>query len=272
MVDIRHSFAAERNLKFSTNVDIKKSKTKCIVFSKKKVNVNNLVPIYLDNVPLPYVDKLNHLGNMIQSDNSMKDDILIKRARFIGKVNSLNQEFYFSSPTVRRKLYNLYCCSFYGSNLWNLYNRQCDKLYISFNVSIRICFNIPRASHRYLIQDLIDYPHPKIMMCSRFVKFHKTISDCKKMSIRTIAKITFIDEKTVYKQNLIRIARECNTTIENLSPSLVKSEMEYFPIPESEAWRVPMMQNLLAIRATELQLENYDNREVMEMLHNVCTD
>ena len=76
----------------------------------------------------------------------------------------------------------------------------------------------------------------------------------------------------MYKQNLIRIARECNTTIENLSPSLVKSEMEYFPIPESEAWRVPMMQNLLAIRATELQLENYDNREVMEMLHNVCTD
>ena len=71
----------------------------------------------------------------------------------------------------------------------------------------------------------------------------------------------------MYKQNLIRIARECNTTIENLSPSLVKSEMEYFPIPESEAWRVLMMQNLLAIRSTELQLENILGQGFLQQSH-----
>ena len=45
-----------------------------------------------------YKEKLNHLGNMIESDNSMKIDISMKRAKFIGKVNSLNQEFYFAFP------------------------------------------------------------------------------------------------------------------------------------------------------------------------------
>ena len=208
---------------------------------------------------------------MIQSDNSMKDDICIKRARFIGKVNSLNQEFYFSSPEVRSRLYNLYCCSFYGSNLWNLYSRQCDKLYKSFNVSIRICYNIPRNSHKYHIEPLIDYPHPKIMMCSRFVKFHQTIRNCNKVSIRKLAKLTFIDEKSVYKQNLASIARDCNTTIENLSPTSVKCDMNYVAVPSHEEWRIPLLQNLLAVRSAEWHLDNYDRNEIALMINHVCT-
>ena len=79
----------------------------------------------------------------------------------------------------------------------------------------------------------------------------------------------FKDEKTLDEYNL-EFLDENLKELQDLY--LAVCEMEYFPIPESEAWRVPMMQNLLAIRATELQLENYDNREVMEMLHNVCTD
>ena len=113
-------------------------------------------------------------------------------------------------------MYNIYCCSFYGSNLWNLYNRPCDKLYKSFNVSIRICFNVPRNCHRFMIQPLIDYPHPKIMLCSRFVKFHQTVTNCNKNSIRMLAKLTLIDDKTVYKQNLSKIARDCGTEIDKL--------------------------------------------------------
>ena len=36
MVTECESFAKENNMKFSTNVDVKKSKTKCIIFGKKK--------------------------------------------------------------------------------------------------------------------------------------------------------------------------------------------------------------------------------------------
>ena len=53
MMNICQKFAASRNLTFSTNVDIKKSKTKCIVFSRRKVQTENIVPIYLNNTPLP---------------------------------------------------------------------------------------------------------------------------------------------------------------------------------------------------------------------------
>jgi hypothetical protein len=35
MVDICQEFVASRNLKFGTNIDADKSKTKCIVFAKR---------------------------------------------------------------------------------------------------------------------------------------------------------------------------------------------------------------------------------------------
>ena len=53
MVDICNNFAVSRNLKFSTNIDPIRSKTKCILFSKRAVNIVNIAPILLGGVPLP---------------------------------------------------------------------------------------------------------------------------------------------------------------------------------------------------------------------------
>ena len=42
-------------------------------------------------LPLPFVNDLKHLGNVLQSDNSMPIDCNKKRAIFISKFHSLNQ-------------------------------------------------------------------------------------------------------------------------------------------------------------------------------------
>ena len=50
-------------------------------------------PIKLDGNDLPWVDSLKHLGHILEKDNSMRLDIAQKRGMFIGKANSLLQEF-----------------------------------------------------------------------------------------------------------------------------------------------------------------------------------
>ena len=86
MVDLCHSFAARKNLKFGTNPDPDKSKTKCILFSKCKKDSLNLQPVQLNGDPLPWVKQVKHLGNLLQSDNSMSVDIAQKRGKYIGKL------------------------------------------------------------------------------------------------------------------------------------------------------------------------------------------
>ena len=98
MVDLSFSFAKRRNLTFSIHEDPNKSKTKCIVFQKKKTP--DPKKITLNGKALPWVSQLKYLGSILQSENSMALDIAQKRGIFIGAVNSLLQEFYYVNPEI----------------------------------------------------------------------------------------------------------------------------------------------------------------------------
>ena len=76
MVNTSQNFADKYNLKFSTNpTKIAKSKTLCIIFSPQVTARRCVAQIILDSVPLPLVEDLKHLGNIVQSNNSMNIDV-----------------------------------------------------------------------------------------------------------------------------------------------------------------------------------------------------
>ena len=78
MLTICESYAEEHNLKFSTDKDPKKSKTKCIAFQNKPQPLSNLT---LCRNVLPWVTCGKHLGNMIENKiNGQKMDLKMKRA------------------------------------------------------------------------------------------------------------------------------------------------------------------------------------------------
>ena len=78
-----------------------------------------------------------NLGHIFDCDINMYSDCRLKRGRFIGKINSLQQEFNFASPQVKVDLYDKYACSFYGSNLYNLFCHETERIYCAFNVAMR---------------------------------------------------------------------------------------------------------------------------------------
>ena len=69
MVSIAQRFVQLKNLKFSTDPDPVKSKTKCIIFSKKSKDLRNVAPVLLNGDPLPWVQQVKHLGNVMQCDH-----------------------------------------------------------------------------------------------------------------------------------------------------------------------------------------------------------
>ena len=81
----------------------------------------------------------------------MRRDLAIKRGTFVEKKNnSLLQEFCSASPVVLFKLLKSFATNMYGSNLWNLFGKDSEKLYISYNAAMRNILNIDRRTHRYL--------------------------------------------------------------------------------------------------------------------------
>ena len=269
MVRLCAVFAKKKKLKFSTNPDPSKSKTKGIIFSKKPVDVRNVSPVMLNGDPLPWVPQVKHLGNTLQCDNSMKVDCSQKRGKFIGKLNSLSQEFHHVQPEVYVKILNIFCTSFYGSSLWNLYSKDCERFFSSWNVAMRQCFGVDRLTHRYLIESMSENLHPKVMICSRLANFHNSLLTCDKFPIRFLARLKEKDQRTVFGQNLKKIGEECGKPFPTKNE--VKKLMVYFPLPDSEKWRIPILKELFGHKAEKLEIPNFSKSEVEDLLLFICT-
>ena len=270
MVTICEEFAKIRKLKFSTDVDPIKSKTKCVIFTKVKNARENVAPILLNGDLLPWVDEVKHLGNILEYNNSMQRDCLVKRGKFIGKVNSLFQEFTYVDPPVMMKLLNTYVTSFYGSNLWDLYSAQVTRIFSSWNVTVRNVFNLPWDTHRYLIEAVSDSTHPKTMMCSRFMKFMESMAMCKKRSVRYLAASVLEDRRTLVGRTVSRIAEDCKAERRNLTSMIAKS-MKYWTPPLEEQWRIPMLKELLEVRAGAAVILDVEHDEVKMMIDHLCS-
>ena len=201
----------------------------------------------------------------------MSKDCTLKRAQFIAKIHSLNQEFHFSDQETVLRLCNIYALSFYGSNSWNLYSEDCERLYKSWNVAVRILFNVPRDTHRYLIESLSKVRHIKTVLCSRFVQFYNSLKECSRLSIRMLIKLSHNDYRTVMCRNLNNVAQDCNIDVNMLSKNYVLENLKYLNMPDDQAWRVPILVELINARSNNL-INGFDYNELSDMINFICSD
>ena len=205
----------------STNVNLEKTKTKCLAFGMK----SEPSPITLNNLNLPWWDECwPHLGHLFNKDQSPHHDIMKKRAGFIGKLHAFSQEFPKIDPLVHTKLVLIYLANFYGSNLWDLYDDMTDRLFKAWNIMVRRTFNIPRNTHKYLIEAISHNSHLKIKLVKKFLNFSLTLSKCDKPHIKYLQNIQKIEFRSVFGRNYQNICSEAGvSSIEEVSITLVTS-------------------------------------------------
>ena len=269
MVNLCETYAKVMKLKFSTNVDPVKSKTKCLAFSKVKNLKERLAPIILNGNPLPWVDRVKHLGNILESDNSMRADCLAKRGKFIGKVNSLLQEFSFVESSVMVRILAIYVTAFYGSTLWNLYSSEVTKLFSSWNVTMRKVFELPWTTHRFFIEAVSGISHPKSLLCSRLLKFLGSLKTSIKGSVRYLANMVYNDRRTLVGNTVSRIALECKVERCSLSHQAARNMKYYPPLPGDE-WKLGLLQELLEVRDGKAVVPGVSQDEIVAMIEEIC--
>ena len=270
LVNICQEFASERNLTFGTNDNPAKSKTKCIVFTKKKCS-SDPAPIFLDGKALPWVNKISHLGCTLQSDNSMKLDMTHKRGQFISKANSLLQEFGSNCYDTLFKLIDTYALSCYGSYLWNLCSKEAEKFFNSWNVLVRNVLNVSRKTHRFLIEPLSDHLHLKTLLMARFISFHRGLIHSQKFTIRFLARLAERDHRTVSGRTLDYLVDKCKLgNISDLSPHVVKKSLNFQSVPPELDWQVSLAREILSIRCGDTIIDGFTNEEINFMLDYAC--
>ena len=77
----------------------------------------------------------------------MSQDVKEKRAKYIGKNNEINKEFYFAHPRTKFQINSIWNSHFSGCVLWDLFSQEAEQVYSTYNQSVKIMWDIPRGAN-----------------------------------------------------------------------------------------------------------------------------
>ena len=213
-----------------------------------------------------------HLGNTIENKiDGMQKDISIKRARYINRQNNLSQEFYFAHPITKFTVNQIYNTDFTGSPLWD-FNSECfESLCKTWNVSIRIMFDLPRTAHRYLIEPITEKPHIQFTIMKRFLKFCEQLRVSNKSVLKSMIMHCQDNTMTRTGNNLRTIMLLTNDySVLQIKPINLYS-LTYKDIPEGEEWRVNILKELIDARYDRSMLQDFSYDEINHLIELVST-
>ena len=138
MSSICEQYASEYDILFNG------SKSKLLFFKGRCCNVSTLGIVVCGQL-VEMSDTAVHLGHTITSNDR---DNITKSAKssFWKSFNILIAEFGKMSPFVISKLFNQYCCSFYGSSLWAISGAAVQALCVDWRKALRSMWRLnPRT-------------------------------------------------------------------------------------------------------------------------------
>ena len=268
MLKTCEEFAMEHNLRFSTDPDPLKCKTKTMAFMKKPSPLPNMI---LCGNPLPWTDKCKHLG--IYLNNKMdgcEHDIAVKKAQYIGRNLELNQEFQFAHPLTKLKINKIYNTHFYGSPLWNLFGPGLHSIETIYNRSVKVMLNLPFSTHRNLIEPLTNDVHIKSVLIRRFLGFMDKIDKSDKKALMMIKDEAMSDVRSVtgsnYRKIMLLLGKSKVADVKYEDSAL----LTYHQLEETDRWKVGVIKEIIDIKAGVLEVNGFDDDEVDCILSHLC--
>ena len=165
----------------------------------------------------------------------------------------------------------VYNSHFSGSSLWDLFGREVEMLENSWNLSMRIMYDLPVETHRYFVEAISEKPHAKTIMIKNFLRFCELILKSKKEALKSVFQTVSRNVHSQTGKNLRKIMLLMNkASISDLKSSDVKETFQYKAVPDDQAWRIPILKELIEVKAGNTVIEGFTNEEILEMLEHVC--
>ena len=150
----------------------------------------------LNGVRIEWQERVKHLGNVIASSLSDEDDCRAKRSIFIGSVNRLIANFKHLDFDLKARLFNIYCCSFYGAQMWKLNCSNMIEIYTAWNKGVRALLGLPPTTHRWLLGPMAGCAYIEQQLTRRTLSFLFNAINSSNQTVCAIATAAQSDART----------------------------------------------------------------------------
>jgi hypothetical protein len=172
---------------FAVNYDVvfNASKSKCVV-TKPSCGRNMALeriptsPFLIGGIEIEFVDSWPHLGHVLNKNRDDGNDIEKIRNALCGQINNVLCYFGHLSPVVKLRLIKTFCCSLYGSVLWELDHLSIDSVCCTWRKGLRRVWDVPYRTHCNILPLLCNELPLYDEICKRTANFINVClnSDC----------------------------------------------------------------------------------------------
>ena len=223
---------------------------------------------------LPFVKTALHLGHTLAQDGTMNQDAKIRRAQYIDRTTDIRNMFHFANPSQMLAAVDKYVGDHYGVMLYNLYDESSQKYFRCWGTLTKLCWDVPRATHKYFVPNLLTAGHTSIRtnLVGRYVNFYRSLVKSQSEEVALVANIAGRDKSSTTGINLANIQAETGLnpwTASSREVRLKLSEGEV-QVPPTDLWRIPLLQKLLAQRH-DMQVNCEKTDELNKLIDSLCT-
>ena len=273
------SFDTSHSMQFSTDPVPAKSKSKCLFFSRKRA-AEDIENVVLNGDKLPWVSTAKHLGNHLSSKLNFsflcpetKTDLLCKRAILFQKVHEVMQQFGYLNPEPVVKLLTVYSTALYGSSLWQVNSAEHLQLNKSWNIAMKIIWDLPYATHTRFLESLSPVPHLEAVLTGRYIGFVDSLLRSKNTSLSMIFNSCRSNLSSKTGQNIGYLMAKYK--VESLNDLVrVKSSIKnsrVYTIIDEERWKISLMKEITLAKKGLIDVE-FEDDNLEAILEYICTD
>ena len=122
--------------------------------------------------------------------------------RLVGKLHGLRQEFPEQDPDVMMQLIRMYLLSLYGSQGWDIFSSEANKLWATWHKTIKSLYKLLLATHRYILQNFAKGDHLRLKILKSFMNFYNKISNSANPNIALLHSVQQSDMRSCYARNI----------------------------------------------------------------------
>ena len=201
-----------------------------------------------------------------------KIDCRMKISSFYGYVNKLNANLGHLQGTVLSRLFNSYCCAFFGSQNWRLDSICFNNVLIPWNKGVRRMLNLPSRTHTWMLGPLLEKYHLRFQFDSRTIRFLKGIANSSNYMVKTCFDHAMRDADSPIGYNLAFIRNTYgfniieHTLVDCLNLSRLKRLNPY------QCTLIKELNNLLLTRNGVYRIHNFTKSDIENVIKVIATE
>ena len=157
--------------------------------------------------------------------------------------------------------------------LWDLYGVKAQQYFNTWNTCVKLCWDIPRATHTYFIDNFLakDFKSFSTTIKTRYVKFFRSLRKSKSEEVRVLSELVGRDMGPTTGKNIAMLERETGLSPWTELPVKFSQKLAALKtqIPEQDLWRLEFLSKLLSERYN-LSKQLIDTKYVSSLINSLC--